>query len=471
MTPRTSRSSIKSEDGFALVLVLLALMVITGLTVAMVTSGRTEVLISVNQERAAEARAAAEAGLNHAISTTVTYLANWQANGFASSSAAMTRLLRGPDNAVGTAGTDADNGSLETLGIPRLPARVALNPARNTAYDAWVLDEDHAVRNLLAADHVRLSENSVGTLDANKKLVIRATGYGGGETRVTLEAAIGPISLPAIVTNDSLTIPGNPRLIGANGSAHSNVNLRIDGNPTISQDATASGTYTLNGGSATIMGQSGGGRPVLTIPPINAIDYKPLAEFIFRADGRMTLPDGVTVVCNAAASNDACKNAGYGFIYEPGGAVGGGPAWNISGDVAPNANNRTFYFEGSDAKMSGNPGSPVNPLVITIIAEGNIDLSGTPDLRADSPGLLFVTNKDLKIGGNLTQHGAEAQMLVREQLMISGNPTLFGQILVQNVPGTSTLVVENSISGNPTITYNGLFDSNTYAVTGWREIR
>ena len=89
-----TRTSIRSEEGFALVFVLLALLVVSGLGAAMVASGRTEVLVSVNQERAAQARAAAEAGLNHGISLAIDYVGNWQSNGFANSSAAILPASR-----------------------------------------------------------------------------------------------------------------------------------------------------------------------------------------------------------------------------------------------------------------------------------------------------------------------------------------------------------------------------------------
>ncbi|MEX2272365.1 MAG: PilX N-terminal domain-containing pilus assembly protein [Vicinamibacterales bacterium] len=468
MTMHNRRSSIKSEDGFALVLVLLVLLVVTGLSAAMVTSGRTEVLISVNQERAAQARAAAEAGLNHALAVSIVYVQNWQANGFANASAAMTSLLRGPD---GDAATVADNGSLAALanGIPMPPARIVLDAAAGTSYEAWAIDEDSPLRGLSADDHVRIAETGDATLDTNGRVTIRAIGYASGGTTATLEATVGPIILPAIVTNDNLTISGNPMIGGANGSVHSNANLTISGNPTITENATASGNYTTTG-SPNIGGQSGGGRPNLTIPPVNAADHRPLADFILHGDGRMTTQDETNVICDASVTNDACKDLGYGWVYSPSGGAMGLPQWNITSNSAPNAN-ATFYVEG-DARISGSPGSAATPLAISIIAEGDIEISGNPNLRPDLPELMLVTNRDLKISGLLEQPIAfEGQMLVREQLHISGNPTLAGQILVENAANVSNLVLSNTISGNPTIIYNGIVGTNTFVVVGWREIR
>ena len=455
----------KSEEGFALVFVMLALLIVSGVGAAMVTSGKTEVLISVNHERAAQARAAAEAGLNHGISLAIENIRSWQANGFANSSAAMTWLLVGPD---GNAGTVADNGSLAALanGIPMPPARIVLNAAAGTSYEVLVMDEDHAMRGLQAADHVRIGENNNATTDGNTRIIVRATGYASGGTVATLEATIGPIILPAIVTNDDLEISGNPTITGTNGSVHSNSDLSISGSPEIAENATASGTYGTSG-SPDIGGQSGGGRTVLPIPPVIVATYRPMADYILESDGRMTTQLGA-LVCNASANQNACRDLGYGWAYQ--GIVGGKAQWNMNSNTAPLAN-ATFYVEG-DARISGSPGTAAAPLTISIVAEGDIEISGNPDLRPDQPELMLVTHGDLKITGALEQPiSFEGQILVREQLMIAGHPSLAGQIIVENVPSVSNLVLNNTISGNPTITYNGIVGTNTYQVSGWREIR
>lgn len=467
MTPRTA--PLASEDGFALVFVLLALLVVSGLGAAMVTSGRTEVMVSVNQERATQARAAAEAGLNHGLSLAINYVRNWQANGFANASAAIDALLAGPD---GNAGAAADNGSLVALagGAPTPPARVVLNAAQNASYEVFVLDEDNPIRGLSAADHARIGEDSVETTDGNTRLVVRATGYASGGTTTVLEATISQMTLPAIVTNDDLVISGNPTVNGTNGSVHSNSNLTISGSPNIAENATATGNYSTSG-NPSIGGLSGGGRPNLPIPPVVVAALRPLADFILESDGRMTRRDDGSLVCDASASQNACRDAGYGFVYAPSGGSLGLPQWNINANSAPNAHEKTFYAEG-DARISGSPGTAANPLAISIIAEGDIEISGNPDLRPALPEVMFATHQDLKISGALEQPIAfEGQMLVREQLHISGHPQLAGQIIVENAADVSNLVTTNTISGNPTITYNGMVGTNTFFVAAWREVR
>ena len=51
----------------------------------------------------------------------------------------------------------------------------------------------------------------------------------------------------------------------------------------------------------------------------------------------------------------------------------------------------------------------------------------------------------------------------------AGSASLAGQVIVQDVPSISTLVEDNEISGNVTLTYNGLVETVAYTVSGWRE--
>ena len=454
---KLSHSRIESERGVALIVVLMLSTVVAALTMTLTLSGQTHVAIAYNQEMAARARTAAEAGLNHGLEVTSTYLRAWQTNGFASTSAAMTAMLRGPDNAAGSMAADADNGSLETWGVPRAPARVTFVAEDGTSYEVRVFDEDDPARGLTlsAADRTRITEDGNTVSDGNSRIIVRAIGYAPSNTRVMLEAHLSPVALPAIVSNGDLGISGNPTVAGTKGSVHANKNLDISGSPSISQDATASLSY-IQGGSPTVAGDKGGGRPTVQVPHVDPMDHKSVADFILKADGTITTQAGV-VLCVGIA----CK-AVYG--WEPD-ATG----WMLAGTtLAPG----TYFVEG-DAKMSGNPGSAAAPISCSIIATGSIEISGNPDLRPDAPEIMFVSGGDLKITGGLTMpFNVEGMFLVHEQLFIAGNPDLNGQIIVENSPSVSALVATNEISGNPTVTYNGLVGSGgVLNVTGWREMR
>ena len=107
--------------------------------------------------------------------------------------------------------------------------------------------------------------------------------------------------------------------------------------------------------------------------------------------------------------------------------------------------------------------------------EGDIDIQGnatlTPDIQAGFDNL-FVTNGDLEISGSFaTPLIIEGVVMVRGQLDISGSPSIAGQVLVQNITGAGTLTDVNEISGNPTITYNGIAGNDTFDIAGWREVK
>lgn len=457
---------LRSARGMALLGVLLLLLILSALGAAMTISGQTEIMVARNTVSAAQAEAAAEAGLNHAIEVTIPNLQQFAANGFASVSAAMTGLIVGPDGQTGTTALDADNGSLETLGIVRPPAQLALAGQNGVSYEARVFDDDDPARGtiLTGADIARIGEDGNLLTDTNSTLVIQVIGYGPSNTRVTLEATIANSAavLPAVVMGGTLTISGNPTITGTMGGVHVNADLNITGSPDIAQDATAGGAYTASG-SPTIGGITGGSQGTLPIPPINAIDYLGYADFILTSGGQMTDQTG-TVICDASVDNQTCASAGYGWIF------GGASGWSIPGNGHTNG---TYYVQG-DATVSGNHGTEANPFGLTLIAEGSIEISGNSDITPDTPELLFVTNGDLKIAGTLeTDLQVEGAILVHEQLELAGNPTLSGQIIVEDAADDHSLVSVNQISGNATISYNGTLGGGAglFTMNGWREVR
>lgn len=449
-----------SERGAALIMAIICLLIMTGLATAMLTSGRTEALIARNEERATHARMAAEAGLNHGVEAVAAKLMSWQADGFATPSLAVTDLLIGPDNTAGT----SDDGSLTELGFAALTATTALSASAGTSYSVRTYDDDDTAAarkiNLTTADITRIEENNVTTTDANKRLAVFATGYGPGGTTITLEAIVGPLILPAVITNGDLTIDGNVSVDGANGSVHTNSDLTMSGTTAdISENCTASGTLT--GSTSNCSGYAGGGRPTITVPNVAAADYLSQATHILHSNGTLERRSDNAILCNASSDADACKTAGYGWMFS-------GGVWSLGSTEPPNG---AWYVEG-DVTVSGSPGTSGTPVQITIIAEGYIDISGSPDFRPYLPETFMVTNKDLQITGSLTQPiTVEGQILVREQIFIHGNADLAGQIIVQDASSSCSLVTANSISGNVTITYNGMVGSNNYSVLAWKEVR
>jgi cytoskeletal protein CcmA (bactofilin family) len=457
--PLPSPTGTPVDAGIALLTVLLLTAVVSGMAITVAFSGRTHVLAGRNNELHAQARAAAEAGLSHGVEVTLANLAAFRTNGFASPSAAMTALLRGPDNLTGSMATDADNGSLEAFGLPRPPGRVALGSTAGVAYEVRLFDDDDAARGVALSndDVVRIGENNSPWLDLNTQIVLQSTGYAPEGTSVTLEIILSRTFLPAIVVNGDLTIVGNSDVLGRMGSVHANGDLSAAGSVFVEQNMTASGTYTAEG-TVRVGNDFGGGRPPVSVPPVNASDHVALANYVMTANGRILDTDGALL----------CQSTACGTMF--GWDFTGADGWHSSGQfIHPG----TYYVQGN-AKISGNAGTSQNPVSLTLIAEGSIEISGNPDLRPHQPELQFVANGDLRITGGIDNPpNVEGIVMVREQLHISGNPTLRGQIIVQDMqPGTSSLVTTNLIAGNPDIIYNGITTGVAGVNVGaWREVR
>ncbi|MGE0039570.1 MAG: hypothetical protein AB7H88_14380 [Vicinamibacterales bacterium] len=451
MTTASRHPARDTERGMALVATLLLLLVVSGLVAGLTMSGNVEVAMGRNEVQYAGARAAAEAGLNRAIEI---MLAN----------AGSANLLAGQDGLVNTAdpadAVNADNGRLDYLMTGSSPWPVG--SSTQYSYDVQILDDDDPSlysAALTAADLTAMGEDGVALTDTNSRLLLRSTGWGPDGTRVQLDTMLIPQSMPAILVNGSLSITGNPTVDGAQGSVHANQDLSITGNSTdISGNATSTGTYTAKVGWSPD-GYAGGGYPAIPVPAVAASDYLGIADFVLSAGATITDTSTGTVVCDASSDGNACK-ATYGWEFQSG-------AWRIGGNSAATG---TFYVE-TDVTIAGSPGSASSPLSMSIISEGSIDISGNPNLTPENAeGILFVTDGDLEMGGNLTQPLiVEGRILVHEQLSISGNPTLAGQIIVEDSPTVATLVTSNTISGNPSVTYNGTLTALSYTVSGWRE--
>ena len=460
------------ERGSALVAVLLLLMMMTALAAALSVGSQTETYISRNENSGAMAQAAAEAGLNHAVELVSTYIFEYKSNGFGEPEEAVNSLLRGPDGASGNPDDDLDNTSLagragidaaEDIPLEATPAdRLSIAGASGVSYTAWILDDDDTA----PAGNPDFAEDGDPTNDVNRRLLIRATGYGPDGSKVTLEATLGPANLPAIVTEGDLTLDGSVEIIGpadpdAGGAIHTNSDLTIDGNGgTVTGAVTASGAVDNSNDDIVATG----GAAQVEIPPVAAADYEVWADFKLLSDGTMlTVSDGSVCTWSAKTS---CNN----WDFDSGTGV-----WSNNGTPTDG----TYYVQGG-VNISGSPGTTETPVRMSLIAEGSIDISGSPKLQPSisSPDLLFVTDQDLKIVGNLDEVfdpadvlEVQGQMLVHEQVEIGGSVTLAGQLRVEDADDVSNLVTANSIHGNVSITYGGGIGGDIYSVMGWRDVR
>lgn len=305
----------------------------------------------------------------------------------------------------------------------------------------------------LGAGSYSVTISNIGTTEIRKKVV--STGETSTGAKAVIEAIFIKASFSpdnAITSDGNLKISGNPTIAGSNGGVQSNSDLKVSGNPTIAQTASASGTASPS--PPYISGAS-----TVDIPAIDPTQFKSYADYQLRSDGKVYNQAGFEVT------------VGWdGWDYSSG-------RWTLStDDIPPPAN---LYIEG-DAKVSGSPGSVPEPWETTLIATGNIEISGNPIIAdykdpSDPIGvqnLLFVAGGNIKISGNVTQTSAEGIIAAYGNIEVSGNPTLNGYIITNNATGMG--MTENKVSGNMTITYNGgmasPFSSNTVSMIAWRKV-
>ena len=437
----------RSERGSAIVGVLLLLMIMTALGAALSVSGQTETFMARNHQTHAQALVVAEAGLNHAAQVLIDYM-----------------KLVDPD-----AVSDELDALLAdmTLLEPGITLDTTIPLAGSTeavSYRASLMDEDDPDRGAAASDltddaDATNDEDGNEATDNNLKLIVRSTGFGPNNTVVTLEAILAPYEYGALVTEGDLTISGSIDIDGTGAAAHSNGNLTIEGGgSSINGPITASGTYT-----GSYAGTSG--APEVPLPKVDPADYKHHADFILKSDGTMTNAAG-TVVCIWTAAT-SCNSWHWSM---------GSQTWTVKAGTST-ATDGTYYVEGN-ATVAGSPGdanaTPPSPWAVTIIAEKSIDISGSPDIVAHTDELLLVAGGDLEISGGLDSGNplvTQGQILVHEQINLSGNPSLSGQIIVEDAEDVEGLVHANEISGNVLITYNGGLGSNLFTITGWREVK
>jgi len=484
-----------SEDGSALVFVILLLFLVSGLVAAMVTSSSTDTVVSRNGASAAQAQAAAEAGLNHAIDAARTYLRAWEAN-FTNTNDAVSRLLRGPDNIA----TTADDGSLFWLagGTPTPPATSILGGIAAVSYSARVYDDDDpALGNAwIAADLTRTGEGVAGvadtTVDHNGVFVVRATGFARDQTSVVVEAVMKPLPWPAIVTNGNLDLSGGPQILGDGGSVHANGDITEVGNAAVVQhDVTAVGTISTNANWDSVQGEVEGGQQLISIPPVNVSDYVSLVKYRLGSDGQIYNAVTNTALCTnnatcgafgfkwtSTGNSQVSHMAGINRTWDPGGTPSCATLnanLTTAGIATPNCGQGVYYAQGSDVVISGNLGRvPANPspYAMTILADGSVRITGTPHLMpaVSLPNILIVTNGDLDMAGTANCI-ITGQARVREQLNLAGTMTLTGQIIVEDRWDHSDEVTGDSkVLGNATVT-NDRLAVYDYSVGGWREFR
>jgi cytoskeletal protein CcmA (bactofilin family) len=457
----------RSEKGIALVIVLLLMAVLSGIATGFAMNGQVESAMAVNEQYYSGARAAAEAGLNRA-----TAALRMEEN---------VNLLAGQDGLVDNvnlaAAANADNGDVDFMLTGASPYALDANGRYSYAIEIFDDDDPALYGGVgLSADQLAAMNETANTpyTDVNTRLILRATGFGPSNTVVRVSRLIlttiipipGTTLNPAIIVDGDLNLDGNLNLQGDYGSVHANGNLNVDGaSAQVEQDATASGEFTAHQ-NFQAGGKQGGGYASINLPTVVAADHQAIADFILKADGTMTYPDG-------SPCSSCFPNAGD-WVHED-------SQWKIKGNSAPTG--YTFFVEGG-VEISGSPKDGSNAIKMTLLATGTIKVTGNPKMAPDNNNnpqqFQFITDGDLILGGNPGLDDpteVEGQIYVKEQMHMLGTPTFQGRIVVQNDADIFDDVTVTAIDGTPTITYNGTLPGFvippatefTYNVAGWIE--
>lgn len=424
LTARVARLR-RNRAGLALPTALLALVVVSLLCLGLFQMTDLEARASRNRERAARAMHLAEAGAAHALAVLRANLRD----------TSMTRLLQGasPSNT-------SDDGYLDGYGLAeslRIP-----QGGRATAAGTY---------------YVRLVDDPADTdgnpkTDANRRIVARCKGATTDGAVAELDAIIALMTLPSVAVDGSLTLNGSPELVGVCGGAHGNQVVLVSGNPEITGRITATDTVVLQGGTI----EDTLDNPVLPlhhqppqeIPALDPTDYRSSADYVLQSNGWvLRVADGQLF--------DARGSGKFGFARSSTSPV----VWYQTDGSPPDG--ATFYAEGN-VQLGSDLGSASNPLDITIIATGDIMVSGNPHITAHHPdGIMLMAGGDLQFSGNpdATSENYSGLIYAGAQCMISGHPRINGQLVCKDStpdpPGATLIdVTGNQISGNPEIRYD-----------------
>ena len=465
-----------AEKGIALLVALFALLLITLLGLALTAMGITAVTITTNERQSAEALYIADSGISHAKRLMLTQPPN-----------NLDVFLQGGD------GTACNGDELsDPPPAPFVPADAITAAAAGGhpfppggSYQVRVCD-DHLVESTAPPDPPDLPDADPNH-DANMRIQVVSTAFGRNGAAATLEIIIAAVPLPALVVDGNLRLNGNPSIIGAGGAAHANGLFDLPGVPCAEEFFSATETFldTAETGTGCAGNPPSGtdsppdirpGEDEIILPEIDPASLEPQADYILGDDGRIRDQAGNVI-------GDANPGTWNGWDWDPGGS-----RW-VAGGGIPGG---TYYAEGSNINISGNPGSGppgTPPLNLTLIAEGWIEISGNPniipDLTMDNVTYSMVAGTDLKISGN---PGTIFQGLhyAGHQIDFSGNPTLNGQVFGKNLddteyppppfPGGQNLIERQAggfveISGNPTINYDGSGGLVAVRAVAWRECR
>ncbi|MDX1744528.1 MAG: hypothetical protein R3324_01205 [Halobacteriales archaeon] len=419
---------IRSESGVALPVALLGIILIGALAAGVWMSVAIGARSGENRTVSAAGVQIAEAGVAHAILVLREDLVDEE----------FTEILRGSDATWGT----SDDGILTGWGLSsemEIPA--SGRSLGGGTYTVHVVD-----------DPAELDGDP--STDTNFRVLLEVTGTApdGGEASIDVVINDGTAAfVPSFVLEGDLYVDGNPSLIGSCGGVHSNNNVDVGGDLTVTQTVAAVDTVTVSGSITDLDGDPV--TPQVKQPPVSIPDYSnPVDEFCVAGEYDYVLrSDGYVEEVATGSLYDARSSKVFGWER-----TGDSPThWKLDG----NSTNAGTYCAYGNVEIAGNPDAGGGPLSLSVIASKSIDVSGNPQIAADHPdGVLLVAGSDVRISGNLSGDPGDYSGLIyaRAQCDLRGNANISSRVLCRdanNASGAHNLVDQNGLGGNVVLDY------------------
>ncbi len=352
-------------------------------------------LVTGNRVAAAQARAAADRGLELALAAALPVLSAWRTEGFATVEDALNDALGG-----GRLRRAMDAGGF--TGAPE--PRPLLDGAEVVA---MLLDDDAPVRGLSAADVADIGEDADPAHDANRRLVIRAVGRHRSGAMATVEALVGAAPVPAV----HLRGPARLGAVAVSGLAGDVAVLGdLEAGDGLDVAGTAAATGLVAGAGAR---RVRAGARAVPLPEVEPAWYQPHADVVLHRDG--------SVGCRLPEAR--CP-----AVVLPWRATGG--AWTL---VEPPAAGALVFVDG-DAVLAPS-GDPVQ---LSVVAAGQVRVASGFRMRPHREGLLLLAGGDIRVEAVLEADAEEGLVAAAGRIRIAGPSRLAGAVVALGRPQGQT---------------------------------
>jgi len=434
-----------NQCGAALVTSIFVLLLITVMAMTLTFIGHESLTISINDRRNTQAFYIAQAGASHAANIIIN-----------SDSSKFGNILAAGDGQADT----GDELSVQPTGYSGPPFVAIPSSGVSFAggtYKVYVRDDINP---------------APSTQDTNSTVMLTSVGSGADGSTATIELKIGGTNLPAILANGDATISGSPEIRGSEGSMFANGSISDSGHPCadvyIGSASTISKPDSVKTGAGChAAGDARQNQPTMIVPTLNIRSFVNQSTYVLASDGHVYNGSSYT-----GHGPDSIGNSPWnGWTWNSGSQL-----WSSSGGTAPPSG--TYYVEGS-LKMNGAWGG--NLQTLTFIAEGYIDTSGAPVIEPALAGYTYISGNDILFTGSGGTVNNPGLIYAANQLRVTGSASFYGSMVIANVNdnvdagGTNLLRLDSNgvltMTGSPTVTYNGGGPLGSVKVLGWREVR